>query len=172
MQTVTNDTAKKLPAEPLPPAVQAFAEECFGREHPRSFLIPILHRLQAEEGYLKKPHLVTLARMFDITVNEILSVATFYHYFTLEPKGRHTVSVCLGTACHVKGASDIARRIQTLLGIKEGEVGPDGLFSMEAARCVGMCALAPVVIIDGEVYGNVKLEQVEEILATYGYQGG
>ncbi|MBD3243684.1 MAG: NAD(P)H-dependent oxidoreductase subunit E [Chitinivibrionales bacterium] len=155
----------------LPAAVRAYAEECLSRPHPRSYLIPVLHRLQKEERYLKREHLAEVARLFDITEADVLGVATFYHYFTLVPRGEHEVSVCLGTACHVKGAGAVLKRIKELLGIADGETTPDGRFSITSARCVGMCALAPVVIVGKRVYGNVTVADVEGILREHGFEG-
>jgi NADH-quinone oxidoreductase subunit E/NADP-reducing hydrogenase subunit HndA len=156
----------------LPEEIDTFARECLERDHPRSYLIPVLHRLQSREGYLRADHLREVAKLFGMSEAEVRGVATFYHYFTLTPKGKHNVSVCLGTACHVKGAGQILERIKRVLGIAEGQTTPDGLFSIASARCVGMCALAPVVMVGDEVYGNVKEEDVEAILRNHGYRGG
>lgn len=158
--------------EKLPEDVRCFARDCLKKEHPRSWLIPVLHRLQNQVGYLKEEHLDEVGVLFNISTMEVKSVATFYHYFTLKPKGVHEVSVCLGTACHVKGAENIYQRIKELLNIEEGETTPEGQFSITPARCVGMCALAPVLQVGKKVYGNVTLNQVEDILKENGYKGG
>ena len=94
-------------------------------------------------------------------------VASFYHFFRLQPRGKFIINVCLGTACYVKGADRVAQRMISELGITWGETSKDGLFSLEAARCVGCCGLAPVVVIDGEVHGEVNADQVPVILGKY-----
>ena len=106
-----------------------------------------------------------------ISYADIIGVVSFYHYFRLEPKGEHTISICLGTACHVKGAGKILDELQGFLHIKEGETSKDNLFTLEAARCVGMCALAPVLIVDEKIYSNVKPSDVKNILVEYGFGG-
>lgn len=156
----------------LPTEVQDFAKKCLGRSNPRSFLIPLLHRLQDIEGYLKSEHLREVARLIGTTEAEVVGVASFYNHFKLTPQGKHSISICLGTACHVKGAGFVAEKIGELLGIKEGETTADGQFSFRAARCLGMCAMAPVLMVDEKVYGSVTPEMVEGILRDYGYQGG
>ncbi len=171
-ETTVTDTRNAACEEPFPESVRAFAEECLARPRSRSYLIPVLHRLQNAVGYLRRDHLEEVSGMFGLSPVEVLGVATFYHYFTLTPRGRHTVSVCLGTACHVKGASQVLARVEQLLKIRQGETTPDRAFSIESARCVGMCALAPVMIVDGEVYGTVKPADVERILGEHGYRGG
>ena len=153
----------------LPQGVREYARWCLTTKHPRSYLIPLLHKLQHEEGYLKSEHVAEVARLFDTTPAEVEGVASFYNHFKLTPQGKHTVSVCLGTACHVRGAGAIADKLQELLGVSEGNTTEDGLFSFTAARCVGMCALAPVVIIDGNVFGSVTPEAVEGILKQFGF---
>jgi NADH-quinone oxidoreductase E subunit len=158
-------------ASPVPGDILEFARECAARERARSYLIPVLHRLQTKVGYLKKSHLAEIAAVFKVPVSSVMGVATFYHYFTLQPRGRTAVSVCTGTACHVRGAGAILERCEQLLGIKFGETTPDGAFSIEQARCLGMCALAPVVLVGGKVYGNVTSAQLEKILQEHGYRG-
>jgi len=155
----------------FPEVVRKFAQECIIKPRKRSYLIPVLHKLQGEIGYLDDAHLEEVGKLFEIPVAEIKSVATFYHFFTLTPKGKFRLSVCLGTACHVKGAGDILKKITDLVGIKEGDVSEDGRFSLESARCVGMCALAPVVMVNDKVFGNVTVDDVEHILKEFGFEG-
>ena len=155
----------------MPATVRAFACECAAKPRARSFLIPVLHRLQTEEGYLKQEHLDELAEIFKIPCTQILGVATFYHFFSLVPRGKHAVGVCTGTACHVKGAGKILTKLEKLLGIKHGETTDDKQFTIQTARCVGMCAMAPVMTIDDKVFGNVTIDEIEEILKEYGYKG-
>ena len=98
---------------------------------------------------------------------KVYGVATFYSQFSLNPKGEHRISICLGTACYVKGADKILAGLEERLGIKVGECTPDGLFSLDACRCVGACGLAPVMLIDEDVYGRLTVDQLDDILAKY-----
>jgi NADH-quinone oxidoreductase subunit E/NADP-reducing hydrogenase subunit HndA len=102
-----------------------------------------------------------------ISLSEVYGVATFYSQFSLTPKGKHQISVCLGTACYVKGSAKILEAVENQLGIKSGECTPDGLFSIDSCRCVGACGLAPVMTIDEEVYGKLVPDQVKKILDSY-----
>ncbi len=167
MSTTTESIKMHLPKE-----VQALAEKVLSRSNPRSFLIPLLHKLQDVEGYLKEEYLVEIASLLGITKAEVIGVASFYNHFKLTPQGKHSIAICLGTACHVKGAGFVADKIKELLGISEGQTTPDKQFSFVAARCLGMCAMAPVLMVDGKVFGSVKPEMVEGILSQYGYKGG
>ena len=107
-----------------------------------------------------------------ISLSEVYGVATFYSQFSLTPKGEHRISVCLGTARYVKGADKILAAIEEKLGIKSGECTPDGLFSIDSCRCVGACGLAPVMMVDDEVYGKMTPDQVDKILDKYIKKGG
>ena len=98
---------------------------------------------------------------------KIYGVVTFYSQFTLSPKGRYQISVCLGTACYVKGSGDIYNKLMEKLGIVGGECTPDGKFSLDACRCIGACGLAPVMTINDEVYGRLKVDDIDDILAKY-----
>ena len=102
-----------------------------------------------------------------VPLEKIYGVATFYSQFALNPKGRYQISVCLGTACYVKGSGDIYNKLMELLGIVGGECTPDGKFSLDACRCVGACGLAPVMMINDEVYGRLSVDDIEGILAKY-----
>jgi len=130
-------------------------------------LISILHKTQVEFGYLPEEVQRAIAKKLNISVAKIYGVVTFYSFFTMTPKGRHAISVCLGTACYVRGAEKILDEFKTQLGLKVGEVTPDGKFSLDCLRCVGACGLAPVVLIGEKVYGRVEPHQVKEILASY-----
>ena len=158
-------------ASALPDEVRSFAKERVCRDRARSFLIPTLHKLQHVVGYLRDDHIAEIAAMFGISANEVKGVASFYHFFTFEPKGRHPISVCTGTACHVRGAAAVLAKIKATVGIKEGERTADGLFSLGSARCVGMCALAPVVVIGKKVYGSVTPADVADMLRENGFKG-
>lgn len=155
----------------LPEDIRNYATARARQARGRSHLIPVLHKLQERAGYLRREDLADIADIFGLSTVEVIGVATFYHYFTLTPRGEHTISVCLGTACHVKGAGKVMERLRERLGIGEGQTTEDGLFTMESARCVGMCALAPVVLVDDKVYGSVTVDDVDSILAEYGFGG-
>lgn len=130
-------------------------------------LIPILHEAQELFGYLPEEVQQKIADGLGISLAEVYGVATFYSRFTLTPKGKYNIQLCLGTACYVKGADKILVKLEELLGIKVGETTADGKFSLEGARCVGACGLAPVMVINEEVYGKVTPEMVKGILDKY-----
>lgn len=130
-------------------------------------LMPILQKAQEIYGYLPIEVQRIIAREMDIPVEEIYGVATFYSQFSLNPKGEYAISVCLGTACYVKGAQDVLDRISMLLNLPAGSTTADGKYSLEATRCIGACGLAPVISINNEVYGRLKKEDVDGILAQY-----
>ncbi len=130
-------------------------------------LMPALQQAQEIYGYLPREVQVIIAETFNIPLSEVYGVATFYSQFSLYPKGKYQVSVCLGTACYVKGAGDLYDELVKLLGIESGEVTPDKKFSLDATRCVGCCGLAPVMCVNGEVYGRITAKDVKGILDKY-----
>ena len=130
-------------------------------------LMPVMHEAQNIYGYLPVEVQTVIAEKLNIPLAEVYGVATFYSQFSLQPKGKHQISVCLGTACYVKGSDKILEVLERELKIKCGECTPDGNFSIDSCRCVGACGLAPVMIIDGEVYGKLKDGDVEEILKRH-----
>ena len=130
-------------------------------------LLPVLHEAQEIYGYLPIEVQQMVADGLGISLSEVYGVATFYSRFSLTPKGKHKISVCLGTACYVKGSDKILAEVEKKLGIKSGECTPDGLFSIDSCRCVGACGLAPVMMIDEEVYGKLTPENVGAILDKY-----
>ena len=130
-------------------------------------LLPVLHEAQEIYGYLPIEVQQMVADGLNVSLSEVYGVATFYTRFSLTPKGKHQISVCLGTACYVKGSDKILEEVEKMLGIKSGECTPDGLFSIESCRCVGACGLAPVMMIDEEVYGKLTPAEVHKILADY-----
>lgn len=136
-------------------------------KHQKGALMPILQKAQDIYGYLPIEVQKIVAEGLDITVEEVYGVVTFYSQFTLNPKGRYNISVCLGTACYVKGANAIYEKFSDLLKIKGGECTSDGKFSLEACRCIGACGLAPVLTINEDVYGRISESDVEDILAKY-----
>ena len=133
-------------------------------EHPESQLISVLHKIQLHFGYLPQNILDEVAQRLQVPTATVSGVASFYHYFRLNPTGKHSISVCLGTACFVKGADKILEAFQTELGIGLGETTSDGMFSLDNSRCLGICALSPVVTIDDQVYSQVTLRQVPELI--------
>ena len=129
--------------------------------------MPVLQAAQEIFGYLPEEVQIMVAEGLDIPLSEIYGVASFYSFFSLNPKGRYKVSVCLGTACYVKGSGDVYAKLQEKLGIGSGECTPDGEFSLEACRCIGACGLAPVMTINEDVYGRLVPDDIEGILAKY-----
>jgi NADH-quinone oxidoreductase subunit E len=134
-------------------------------------LIMVLHEIQNTYGYVPRQVALDLASRMDIPLARIYEVLTFYNYFKLDPPGKYTVAVCTGTACYLKGAPDILDEIKSLLNIREGETTKDGLFHLDAVRCLGCCSLAPVMMINGKIYGRVKKQDVMEILSHYKREG-
>ena len=138
-----------------------------GLRDQRGALMPILQGAQEIYGYLPIEVMEIISTEMDVPLEEVYGVATFYSQFSLNPKGKFKVSVCLGTACYVKGSGDVYAKLQEKLGITSGECTPDGAFSLEACRCIGACGLAPVMTINEDVYGRLTPDQVDGILAKY-----
>ncbi len=132
-----------------------------------SYLIPLLHKAQEMFGYLSIDAMKIISMGIKIPLSSVYGVATFYHFFTLNKKGEHSISVCLGTACYVKGAGEVLEKFKQALGIGLDQTTKDNKFTLECTRCIGACGLAPVVLIDGEVYSQVKPDDVEGILQKY-----
>lgn len=130
-------------------------------------LIGILHRAQDIFGYLPRDVQLYIARKLGIPGAEVFGVVSFYSYFTTKPGGKHNISVCMGTACYVRGADKIIERVKEILNIESNEVTEDGLFALKDVRCIGACGLAPVMMIDDKVYGRVKVEELEGIFDSY-----
>ncbi|MGA2034415.1 MAG: NADH-quinone oxidoreductase subunit NuoE [Thermoguttaceae bacterium] len=151
----------------LGPSISQFIDECRQGSEPESQLIAVLHRVQAQFGYLGAAHLDAVAQLLQVPAAKIAGVASFYHFFRLQPRGRFLINVCLGTACYVKGADSVARRFMSELGITLGETSKDGVFTLEQARCLGTCGLAPVVMVGEDVHGQVTPDQVPAILEKY-----
>lgn len=129
--------------------------------------MPVLQAAQEIFGYLPEEVQIMVAEGLDIPLSEVYGVASFYAQFTMNPKGRHQISLCLGTACYVKGAGDVLAAIEKHLDIRAGGITPDGRFSLDACRCIGACGLAPVMMIGSDVYGRLTPDQVGDILAKY-----
>ena len=133
----------------------------------KSNLIQILNEVQEKYGYIPKQSQIEISNYLSIPMAEIYGVITFYSRFTLEPKGKYNISVCLGTACFVKGSQALLDRLKERLKIDEGQTTPDGKFSIDATRCVGACGLEPVFTINNEVYGKATVKKLDEVLDEY-----
>ncbi len=133
----------------------------------RGGLMPALQLAQEVYGYLPKEVQVMVANELNVPLSEVYGVATFYSQFSLSPKGKYQIGVCLGTACYVKGSGEIYNKLVEILGIESGGITSDKKFSLDATRCVGCCGLAPVMTINGEVFGNLKPDDVAGIIAKY-----
>ena len=133
----------------------------------RGSLMPILQKAQDIYGYLPIEVQTMIADECGIPLEKVYGVATFYAQFSLYPKGKYKISVCLGTACYVKGSGDLYNALMEKLGIAGGECTPDGKFSLEACRCIGACGLAPVLTVNDDVYGRLTVDDLDEILAKY-----
>ncbi len=133
----------------------------------RGCLMPIMQKAQEIYGYLPEEVQKMIADYLKVPMEEVYGVSTFYSQFHMSPKGKYQFSVCIGTACYVKGAGDIYNKFMELLGIVGGECTPDGRFSLDACRCVGACGLAPVALVNDEVYGRLTVDDVQGILDKY-----
>ncbi|MFA5712945.1 MAG: NADH-quinone oxidoreductase subunit NuoE [Bacteroidales bacterium] len=140
---------------------------CNSFKNDPSELINVLHKAQGEFGFLPEPVQCEIAKNLNISAARVYGVVSFYSFFTMTPKGKHAISICMGTACYVRGAEKVLDEFKTLLEIKPGGVTKDGKFSLDSLRCVGACGLAPVVLIGEKVYGRVEPHQVKDILAEY-----
>ena len=144
-----------------------YIKSVYDPEHPQSSLIAILHHAQGMYGYLSNEVMEHIAQTTEVPSAEIYGVATFYSYFKLQPQGKHHISVCMGTACYIRGAAKILELIEDELDVKPGETTQDMLFTLDQTRCIGACGLAPVLIVDDKVYARVEPEQVKGILDEY-----
>lgn len=144
--------------------LQAVIAEC---KDDKSLLMHVMQEAQEIYGFLPYEVQVMIAEGMDVPLEKVYGVSTFYAQFSLSPKGKNNISVCLGTACYVKGSQKILDKITELLGIAPGECTEDGLFSLEACRCVGACGLAPVMTVNDTVYGKIAEDDVADILAKY-----
>lgn len=127
-------------------------------------LIPILNDIQMKYGYIPQIAQKEISEYLNISMAEIYGVITFYSRFTLEQKGKYTISICLGTACFVKGSEKLLNRVKERLNIKEGETTEDGKFSIDNTRCLGACGIAPAFTVNGEVYGKATVKKLDEVL--------
>ena len=130
-------------------------------------VINVLHKVQGEFGYLPAEVQELVAKELNIPVSRVYGIVSFYSFFTMTPKGEYPISVCLGTACYVRGAEKVLDELKRQLGINVGEVTPDGKFSLTCLRCVGACGLAPVIEVGEKVYGRMTPDRVKDVLAEY-----
>ncbi|NMB06899.1 MAG: NADH-quinone oxidoreductase subunit NuoE [Tissierellia bacterium] len=130
-------------------------------------LMMVLHKAQSTFGYLPNEIQEMISREMKIPVSEIYGVITFYSQFTLVPKGEYDIGICLGTACYVRGAQEILDEIEKELGITVGQTTPDGKFSISGTRCLGACGLAPVIVVNDDVHGRLKPEDIKDVLNKY-----
>ena len=130
-------------------------------------VINVLHKVQGEFGYLPAEVQELVAKELNIPVSRVYGIVSFYSFFTMTPKGQYPISVCLGTACYVRGAEKVLDELKRQLGIGVGEVTPDGKFSLTCLRCVGACGLAPVIEVGEKVYGRMTPDRVKDVVAEY-----
>ena len=130
-------------------------------------LIMVLHKVQQTYGYIPRNIAIEISSMLDVPLAKIYGVVTFYNFFKLQKAGKYIAQVCLGTACSLRGGDDLIKEFEKQLGVGVNATTPDGLFSVEAVRCLGCCGLAPVVVVNGEVYGKLKKEDVAGIIEKY-----
>lgn len=132
-----------------------------------SALIQVLHQVQLMLGYLPSDVQIRVADGLGVPLADVHGVATFYAFFSLQPKGEHTISVCKGTACYVRGSAKVLERLEKELGVKAGETTEDGKFSLQVVRCLGACGLGPVITVDEDVHARLKADKVPHILSRY-----
>ncbi len=144
--------------------LKAVIDECKNDKH---LLMHVMQQAQSIYGYLPFEVQVMIAEGMDIPLEKVYGVSTFYAQFALSPKGKYNISVCLGTACYVKGSQAILDKLTEILGIEPGECTPDGKFSLEECRCVGACGLAPVFLVNDDVYGRSTPDEIADILKKY-----
>ncbi|MCX7804099.1 MAG: NADH-quinone oxidoreductase subunit NuoE [Planctomycetota bacterium] len=152
------------PAVPLEPALKVIEELSPVSE---GSIIPLLQKLQDAYGYLPKDAVLEVARRTGLPASRVFGVATFYAQFRLKPSGRHTIRVCRGTACHVRGSKELAEALMRHLKVEEGETSDDGRFTLETVACLGTCFLAPVMMVDSDYYGGMTPARIGEALDKY-----
>jgi len=147
--------------------VQTIKDICKSFDNQSGELINVLHKTQEAFGYLPVEVQQVIAKELNISVAKVYGVVTFYTFFTMKPKGLHPISVCMGTACYVRGAEKIVDALKETLDIDVGGVTPDGQFSLNCLRCVGACGLAPVMMVGDKVYGRVEPKEIKGIIDSY-----
>lgn len=147
--------------------VELIREICAQFNNQETELINVLHQVQQKLGYLPAEVQEVIAKELNASVAKVYGVVTFYSFFTMLPQGQHPISICMGTACYVRGAEKVLTEFKRQLGIEVGQTSADGKFSLSCLRCVGACGLAPVVLVGEKVYGRVSPQQVSKIIAEY-----
>ena len=143
-------------------------EEQLNRFEPKQKeLIHILHAIHLEYGYIPPEAISSISKRLKISESEIFGVLTFYKAFSLEPKGEHVATVCMGTACHVRGGPQIVEEMERKLDIKVGQTSADGKFTLETVNCLGCCAIGPVVVVDGKYHSNISVKKIDSIIKEY-----
>ena len=150
--------------ETMTPELKAFVADW--KDKPGN-LIMVLHKVQQTYGYIPRSIAIEISEMLDVPLAKIYGVVTFYNFFKLQKAGKYIAQVCLGTACYLRGGDDLIKEFEKQLGVGVNATTADGLFSVEAVRCLGCCGLAPVVVVNGEVYGKLKKEDVAGIIEKY-----
>ena len=135
---------------------------------PGGALLAKLHEINAEHGYIPEDALRDAAADLGVPLSRLYSAASFYSAFSFKPRGRHSIQVCLGTACYIRGADKLLEKLEKALGIKPGETTEDGRFTLETVRCVGSCSMSPVMRVEGETHGRLKADRLSRILSVYG----
>lgn len=156
-----------LPFNGTPEQERRLAEVIEKHKNQKGAVIPVLHEAQSIYGYLPIEVQEMISEGLDVPLAEIYGIVTFYAQFSLNPKGRYQIGVCLGTACYVKGSGDILNKVKEILKIDVGECSADGRFSLDATRCIGACGLAPVMTVNDDVYGRLTVDEVADILKKY-----
>jgi len=151
----------------MPVDLQTVCEIVERHGYQKASLIGILQDIQGEMNYLPRKALVQVGKSLDIPLTDIYEVATFYKAFSLEPRGKHTIQVCLGTACHVRGGSRVLDYLENRLEVKPGETTKDLSFTLESVNCLGACALGPMMVIDKKYFGKINASKIESILKEY-----
>ena len=150
--------------ERMTPELKAFIEEWKGKP---GNLIMVLHKVQQTYGYIPREIAIEISSLLDVPLAKIYGVVTFYNFFKLQKAGKYIIQVCLGTACYLRGGDDLMKEFERQLGVGVNATTPDGLFSVEAVRCLGCCGLAPVVVVNGEVHGKLATKDVAGIIEKY-----
>ncbi|MBR5457592.1 MAG: NAD(P)H-dependent oxidoreductase subunit E [Kiritimatiellae bacterium] len=154
--------------ETMTPELRAFVEEWKAKP---GNLIMVLHRVQQTYGYIPREIAIETSEILGVPLAKVYGVITFYNFFRLQKAGKYNIQVCLGTACYLRGGDDIIKEFERQLGVGVNATTPDGLFSIEAVRCIGCCGLAPAIVINGEVHGKLAASDVTRILNIYRERG-
>jgi NADH:ubiquinone oxidoreductase subunit E len=151
----------------MQPEVAEF--ETIIKKHPqeKKYLMPILQDIQAKFNYLPQKALIKVSEALEVPLIDVISIASFYNIFSLTPRGKHLITICMGTACHVRGAPLVLEEFKRRLKIRVGETTEDNLFTLETVNCLGACALGPIAVIDGDYYGQMKIRKVDTLIKKF-----